>query len=56
VGLKYTQSQGGKTVTLKVYYAPEEDAALGGGKVGDKFTFRFPATQEGLRDFLKGLK
>lgn len=56
VGLKYTQYQGGKTVTLKGYYASEEGAALGGCKVGDKFTFSFPATQEGVRDFLKGLK
>jgi filamentous hemagglutinin len=54
--LEYTQSQGAKTVTLRGYYASEEGAALGGGKVGDKFSFNFPATKEGLRDFLKGLK
>jgi filamentous hemagglutinin len=54
--LEYTQSQGAKTVTLKGYYASEEGAALGAGKVGEKFSFSFPATKEGLRDFLKGLK
>ncbi|WP_269835569.1 hypothetical protein [Pseudomonas sp. MF7453] len=54
--LEYTQSQGAKTVTLKGYYASEEGAALGAGKVGEQFSFSFPATKEGLRDFLKGLK
>ncbi|MBU3059590.1 hypothetical protein [Pseudomonas indica] len=53
--LKYAQSQGAKTVTLKGYYATEEGAALGAGKVGEKFSFSFPATNEGLRSFLKGL-
>lgn len=54
--LEYTQSQGAKKVTLKGYYASEEGAALGAGKVGEKFSFSFPATKEGLRDFLRGLK
>ncbi|MDR2307115.1 MAG: filamentous hemagglutinin N-terminal domain-containing protein [Paucimonas sp.] len=54
--LEYTQSQGAKTVTLKGYYASEEGAALGAGKVGEKFSFSFPSTKEGLRDFLRGLK
>ncbi|OAI92690.1 hemagglutinin repeat-containing protein [Pseudomonas putida] len=54
--LEYTQSQGAKTVTLKGYYASEEGAALGAGKVGEKFSFSFPATKEGLRDFLRRLK
>ncbi|WP_148558653.1 MULTISPECIES: hypothetical protein [Pseudomonas] len=54
--LEYTQSQGGKTITFKGYYASEEGAALGAGKVGEKFSLSFPATKEGLRDFLKGLK
>ncbi len=54
--LGYTQAQGGKTVTLKGHYASEEGAALGAGKVGEKFNFSFPATKEGLKDFLKGLR
>jgi filamentous hemagglutinin len=54
--LEYTQSQGAKTATLKGYYASEDGAALGTGKVGEKFSFSFPATKEGLREFLKGLK
>ncbi|MCM2459704.1 filamentous hemagglutinin N-terminal domain-containing protein [Pseudomonas sp. CG7] len=54
--LEYTKSQGGTTVTLRGYYASEEGAALGTGKVGEKFSFSFPATNEGLRNFLKGLK
>lgn len=53
--LKYAQAQGAKTVTLRGYYATEEGAALGAGKVGEKFSFSFPATNEGLRSFLKGL-
>ncbi|WP_041475785.1 two-partner secretion domain-containing protein [Pseudomonas ogarae] len=54
--LEYTKSQGGTTVTLRGYYASEEGAALGTGKVGERFSFSFPATNEGLRNFLKGLR
>ncbi|MBC3421761.1 hypothetical protein [Pseudomonas sp. RW3S2] len=54
--LAYTQAKGGETVTLRGYYASEEGAALGAGKVGEKFSFSFPATKEGLREFLKGLE
>ncbi|WP_156315968.1 hypothetical protein [Pseudomonas sp. Pf153] len=54
--IEYMQAQGGKTVTLRGYYASEEGAALGAGKVGDRFSFSFPATNDGLRSFLRGLK
>jgi filamentous hemagglutinin len=54
--LEYPRSQGCRTVTLKGYYASEKGAALGAGKVGERFSFSFPATKGGLRDFVKGLK
>lgn len=44
------------TFTLKGYYASEEGAALGAGKVGEQFSFSFPATKEGLRNFLRKLR
>ncbi|MDO7895295.1 two-partner secretion domain-containing protein [Pseudomonas citrulli] len=54
--LEYSRSQGGTTVTLRGYYASEEGAALGAGKVGERFSFSFPATKEGLKNFLRELK
>ncbi|CAI8812310.1 hypothetical protein EMIT0347P_20358 [Pseudomonas sp. IT-347P] len=53
--LEYTQSKGGQNITFRGYFASEEGAALGGGEVGQKFSYTFPATREGLREFLKGL-
>ena len=53
--LSYAQTQGAQTITLRGYYATEEGAALGSGKVGEKFNFSFPATSEGLREFLRGI-
>lgn len=52
--LEYTRSLGARTVTLNSYYASEEDAASGSGKVGEKFSFGFPAIKDGLKDFLRG--
>jgi filamentous hemagglutinin len=54
--LEYTQSKGGQSVTFRGYFASEEGAALGGGQVGERFSYSFPATKEGLREFLKGLQ
>lgn len=57
--LSYAQSQGAKTITLKGYYASEEGSILGTGSadnVGQRFSFSFPATTDGLKAFLKGLR
>ncbi|CAN7552510.1 DUF637 domain-containing protein [Pseudomonas sp. LjRoot263] len=54
--VEYSQAQGAKTVTFKGYYATEEGASLGGGKVGEKFSLSFPATNDGLKEFLRGLR
>jgi len=51
----HSVSKGAKTVTLKGYYASEEGAALGGGKVSDKFSFIFQLPEKDLETFLKGL-
>ncbi|WP_440972725.1 hypothetical protein [Pseudomonas koreensis] len=48
--LEYTQLKGGQTVTFSGYFASEEGAPLGGGEVGEKFSYSFPATKEGLRE------
>lgn len=53
--LAYARSHG-RTIVLKDYYVSGEGLASGGEKVGDQFSFSFPATQEGLRDFVEGLK
>jgi filamentous hemagglutinin len=54
--VEYSQAQGAKTVTFKGYYATEEGASLGGGKVGEKFSLSFPATNDELKEFLRGLR
>ena len=49
------QRNGADTITLTGRYATKEGAALGGGKVGDTFSFSFPATRQGFKDVLEGL-
>lgn len=54
--LRFSQQNGAKTITLNGKFVTDEGAALGRGVVGDSFSFSFPATQEGLRTFLGGLR
>lgn len=54
--LSHAQGLGAKKVNFRGYYASPEGAALGGGKLGESFSFTFPATKEGLSQFLKGLR
>lgn len=54
----YAQSQGAEKITLAGRYASPEGSKLGNGSfdnVNQNFSFSFPATKEGLRDFLKGV-
>ncbi|WP_055128255.1 polymorphic toxin-type HINT domain-containing protein [Pseudomonas mediterranea] len=56
--LAYAQSQGAEKITLTGRYASPEGSKLGTGSfdsVNQNFSFSFPATKEGLRDFLKGV-
>ena len=56
--LAYAQSQGAGKITLTGRYASPEGSKLGTGSfdnVNQNFSFSFPATKEGLRDFLKGV-
>jgi len=52
----FSQKNGASTITLSGKYATKEGAAFGGGKVGDSFSFSFPATKQGFQDFLGGLR
>lgn len=54
--ISFSQKNGANTITLTGKYATKEGAALGGGKVGDSFSFSFPATQQGFKDFLGTLR
>lgn len=49
--LEYTQSKGGQNITFRGYFASEEGAALGGGEVGQKFSYTFPLLMKGLESF-----
>ncbi len=56
--IAYAQAEGAETVTLRGRYASEEGSMLGTGStnnVNQKFSFSFPATREGLMEFLKGV-
>jgi len=56
--LAYAQSQGAEKITLTGRYASPEGSKLGTGSfdnVNQNFSFSFPATKEGLRDFLTGV-
>lgn len=54
--INFSQRNGASTITLSGRYAMEEGAALGGGKVGDSFSFSFPATNQGFKEFLETLR
>lgn len=56
--LAYAQAQGAEKITLKGRYASPEGSMLGTGSpsnVSQNFSFSFPATGEGLKEFLKGI-
>lgn len=56
--LSYAQSHGAETITLKGRYASPEGSLLGTGSVNNinqNFSFSFPATKDGLKEFLKGI-
>jgi RHS repeat-associated protein len=53
--INYSQRNGATSITLSGRYATPEGAALGGGQVGQSFSFSFQATREGLTGFLKQL-
>ncbi|MDF5890511.1 hypothetical protein [Pseudomonas syringae] len=56
--LAYAQSQGAEKITLTGRYASPEGYKLGVGSfdnVSQNFSFSFPMTKEGLREFLKGV-
>lgn len=56
--LSYAQSQGAKTITLRGRYASPEGSMLGTGSINNvnqNFSFSFPATKDGLKEFLKGI-
>lgn len=54
--IEYSRKNGAETITLTGKYVTEEGAKLGGGKVGEAFSHTFPATNEGFKAFLKGLR
>jgi RHS repeat-associated protein len=51
----FSQKNGANTITLAGKYVTPEGAALGGGQVGQSFSFTFQANREGLLGFLKQL-
>ena len=51
----FSRTQGAETITLTGKYATEEGAALGGGKIGQEFSFTFDASLDGFKEFLKRL-
>lgn len=53
---EFAQETGAKTISLQGRYVTEEGAALGGGVIGDSFSFSFAASKEGLRQFIRGLR
>jgi hypothetical protein len=54
--VSYSQQQGAKTITINGKYVTSEGAALGGGKIGDAFSFTFDATDDGLKSLLSQLR
>jgi len=53
--VEYSRAQGAELITLSGKYATEEGAALGGGRVGEAFSYTFEASRDGLKEFLKRL-
>ena len=54
--IKFAETLGAKTVTFEGKYATEEGAKLGGGKVGESFSFTFPASEDGFKELIGQLK
>jgi len=53
--VRFGQQNGARVITINGRYVSEEGAALGGGKVGDTFSFTFTADEAGLRQLIQQL-
>jgi len=54
--VNFSQQQGAKQITLTGKYVTEEGARLGGGRVGETFSFTFDASKEGLKKLFLQLR
>ena len=54
--VSYSQEKGAKEIKLLGTFVTDEGAALGGGKVGDAFSYTFKASNDGLKDLIKQLR
>lgn len=54
--VEFAQQAGAKQITLSGKYVTEEGAQLGGGKIGETFSYTFDATADGLKSLINQLR